>query len=340
MKPILGITIGDPAGVGPEVSVKACVDAGVRNICRPLLIAGRPILENALHICDIAAVLRRIDAPSELADAPETLDYIEVETGVDTPPTAGTLSAVAGEAAFQYILTAIRLALAGDIHGVVTAPINKEALHLAGHRYSGHTEIFSQYTDTRRYAMLLASESLRVIHVTTHVALRRACEMITADRVHETIVLGSEALRSMGVAGKIAVAGLNPHSSENGLFGDEETSAIIPAIARAQGEGIDVIGPEPPDTVFVKALSGEYAMVVAMYHDQGHIPFKLAGFHVDNNGVTSVRGVNCTLGLPIIRTSVDHGTAFDKAGKNTADAGSMIDALRMAAAMAKTKFGL
>ena len=221
--------------------------------------------------------------------------------------------------------------------GVVTAPINKEALHLAGHYYSGHTEIFADYTHTPHYAMLLMSGKLRVIHCTTHVSMRKACDLITRERVGEVIGLADQAMRMMGLEHyTIGVAGLNAHCSENGLFGTEEAEAISPAIQDAKERGIPVEGPIPPDTVFVKALAGQYDIVVAMYHDQGHIPLKVVGFQLDaaTGRFTSMSGINTTIGLPILRTSVDHGTAFDKAGKNLANEASMVEALQLAAQMA------
>ena len=220
---------------------------------------------------------------------------------------------------------------------MVTAPINKEALHLAGHLYSGHTEIFADYTHTPHYAMLLMSGKLRVIHCTTHVSMRKACDLITKERVGEVIGLADQAMKMMGLPHyTIGVAGLNAHCSENGLFGTEEAEAISPAIREAQAKGIHVEGPVPPDTVFVKALAGQYDVVVAMYHDQGHIPLKVVGFQLDaaTGRFTSLSGINTTIGLPILRTSVDHGTAFDKAGQNLANEASMMEAIQLAAQMA------
>jgi len=218
----------------------------------------------------------------------------------------------------------------------VTGPLKKEAMQLAGHHYAGHTEIFADQTGTKDYAMLLVGGGLRVIHVTTHLALRQACERIKKARVLRVIELAAATLRQMNLPVKIAVAGLNPHASENGLFGSEEENEIIPAIKEARARGIDVVGPVPPDTVFVKARAGEYSMVVAMYHDQGHIPVKLAGFVMDKNTglFTSMSGVNCTIGLPIVRSSVDHGTAFDRAGQNRANEQSMVDAIEVAVQLA------
>ena len=228
----------------------------------------------------------------------------------------------------------------------MTAPINKEAINLAGHRYAGHTEILSHLTGCKDYAMILISDRLRIIHVTSHVSLKAAADLITMPRVLSVIRIARKGLKLLGSGPaknhdsepRIAVAGFNPHASEGGLFGDEETRAIIPAVEAARAEGINVSGPLPPDTVFVKALGGEYDAVVAMYHDQGHIPLKLLSFKLDSDSSaekrSQVSGINCTLGLPIIRTSVDHGTAFDKAGKNCSSEQSMIEAVEAAYTMA------
>ena len=227
--------------------------------------------------------------------------------------------------------------MAGKFDAVVTGPISKEAIHLAGHHYSGHTEIFADYTNTRDYAMLLVSDKLRVIHVTTHVSMEEACRRITKDRVLRVIKLAQTGMELLGFPRpRIAVAGFNAHCSENGLFGDQEAKGIIPAVEEARKLGMDVDGPVPPDTVFCKAVSGMYDVVVAMYHDQGHIPIKLMGFTMDSatGSYTSLSGINCTIGLPIIRTSVDHGTAYGKAGEGRANAQSMIEAIEAAHIMA------
>ena len=246
------------------------------------------------------------------------------------------MSAQCGEATFCYVTHAIGLCMQGKAAGVATAPLNKEAMHLTGHMYSGHTEIFADYTHTCDYAMLLMSGDLRVIHCTTHVSMREACDLIKTERVLKTILLAHEALEMLGMPnGKIGVAGLNAHASENGLFGHEEAEAIIPAIEKARAMDIDAEGPVPPDTVFVKAAGGVYDIVVAMYHDQGHIPLMLFGFRMDpmTGLFTSMSGINTTIGLPIIRTSVDHGTAFDRAGKNTSNEMSMVEAITTAVQM-------
>jgi 4-hydroxythreonine-4-phosphate dehydrogenase len=250
----------------------------------------------------------------------------------------GKVSALAGEAAFQAVRKVIELALERKIDATVTGPISKEAIQLAGHDFSGHTEIYAHYTDTKKYAMLLIEGSLRVVHVSTHVSLREACDLVTRQRVLETIELAYSACRSMGInAPRVGVAGLNPHAGENGRFGREEQVEILPAILQAKEKGIDATGPVPADTLFSKAIGGMYDIVVAMYHDQGHIPLKVIGFQWDQskNTWTSVNGVNITLGLPIIRTSVDHGTAYDLAGMGTASEMSMVSAIGYAVEMAQ-----
>jgi 4-hydroxythreonine-4-phosphate dehydrogenase len=244
---------------------------------------------------------------------------------------------MAGAAAFEAVHKAIDLALADAVDATVTGPINKESINLAGHHFSGHTEIYAHYTHTKKYAMLLVHENLRVIHVSTHVSLREACDLVKKERILEVIQLLAGACRDLGIdAPRIGVAGLNPHASDGGLFGREEEQEILPAVEEARRLGYQVDGPVPADTLFAKAAGGLYDGCVAMYHDQGHIPFKIKGFIWDeqNQRMKSVQGVNITLGLPIIRTSVDHGTAFEIAGKGVASPDAMILAIEYAIRMA------
>ena len=250
-------------------------------------------------------------------------------------------SEICGKASFHYVVRGIKEAMDGKVRAVVTAPINKESINMAGYNYSGHTEIFAEYTRTKDFAMLLASKSLHVIHVSTHVSLREACDKVKKDRVLKVIELANQGMKELGYSNpRIGVAGLNPHCSENGLFGIEEQNEIIPAIEEAKKKGIQVDGPEAPDTVFVKCQAGQYDIIVAMYHDQGHIPLKLSGFKYDllNNKYESVSGINCTIGLPIVRTSVDHGTAFGKAGEGRANEESMLDAIFAGVEMVKNRW--
>lgn len=345
MKPIIGITMGDPSGIGPEIVIKALNEASVYQKCEPVVFGDGGALREA---CVFSGVDLRINVIKSIGDRGDraarhgVVDCLEISSLDEADRVPGVVSASCGNASFSYITEAIKLALESELDAVVTGPINKEALNLAGHHFAGHTEIFAHYTSTERgsFAMLLSSGALRVIHATTHVSMRQACDLITEDRILSVIRLAALACNLMGIkAPRIAVAGFNPHSSENGLFGTEECDAIIPAISRALDDGLNVEGPISPDTVFVKAVAGVYDIVVAMYHDQGHIPLKLHGFRMDpgTGRLTSVSGINTTIGLPIIRTSVDHGTAFDKAGKNLANPESLLEAIELAVVMALTK---
>lgn len=335
-KPFIAISIGDPAGIGPEITVKALHDPEVWAVSTPVAVGSLSVLQEISHILDSDLPLSPVSAPFS---RPRDYGVLVVDCGLPTSKVEfGKVSKEAGEASYLYVNRAIDLALAGDVGAVVTGPIHKEAIHLAGCPHPGHTEIFADRTKTGRYAMMLSHGDFRVSHVCTHVSLRRACDLCKRERVLETIRLTGRALMDMGIESpRMAVAGLNPHAGEGGLFGREEIDEIIPAIQDARAEGFIVDGPVPPDTVFVKAIGRQYDAVIAMYHDQGHIPVKVAGFDLDpiTGKWASVKGVNMTLGLPIIRTSVDHGTAFGKAGKGTANAESMIDAIKIAATMAR-----
>ncbi|MGE5612773.1 MAG: 4-hydroxythreonine-4-phosphate dehydrogenase PdxA [Bacillota bacterium] len=340
MRPTIAITMGDPAGIGPEIAVKALNYEHIFHRCIPVVIGDMAAISDALTFTGSPLKINRIADVDETSGSPGVIDLIDLGLLEKGSWEYKKVSPVCGKAAYAYIEKAINLALDKKVHAVVTGPINKESLNKAGYHYSGHTEIFAKLTGTSKYAMLLSTEKLKVIHVTTHVSLRKACDLITRERVLDVIHLADSAMKTLGYARpKIAVAGLNPHSSEGGLFGNEEAQSIIPAVSEAKSEGIDVEGPVPPDTVFVKALAGQYDIVVAMYHDQGHIPIKLLGFNLDSGTgtFTSLNGVNCTVGLPIIRTSVDHGTAFEIAGEGKANETSLIDAIDMAVRMVKTK---
>jgi 4-hydroxythreonine-4-phosphate dehydrogenase len=337
-KPVLGISIGDPAGIGPEITFKALDREDIYEGCVPVVYADKAVLEDTLEITGKNFTLNPVKNPKEASGNRGVIDYIDPGILEKGDYTYGTVGVKSGEASFQYVAAAIKDAMAGDTAGVVTGPINKEAINLAGHHYAGHTEIFAEYTNTRNYGMLLSGGGLNVIHVTTHVSMKQACTLMTKEKVLNTIRLADRALKLMGrEPRRIGVAGFNAHASENGLFGGEEAAGIIPAIEAAKAEGLNVTGPVPPDTVFVKALGGQFDIVVAMYHDQGHIPLKLCGFRMDpKTGLyAQMSGINTTIGLPIIRTSVDHGTAFGKAGKNRANEESMIDALKLAVTFAQ-----
>lgn len=336
----IAITMGDPAGIGPEVVVKALTEKSIYEKCIPVVIGDYEALQDAIRFSNITLRLNEVQNMEEAVGEFGVVDYINLNYLKPNSWNYKENSAVCGEASFQYVVYAIQLARDGKAAAVITAPISKESINMAGHPYSGHTEIFAEYTRTRDYAMLLASENLRVIHVTTHCSLIEACRRIRKERVLTVIKLADKGCRMLGITNpRIGVAGLNPHCSENGLFGTEEASEIIPAIQQAQNEGINAQGPESPDTVFVKCEAGIYDIVVAMYHDQGHIPLKLNAFQWDaaEGKYSSVKGINTTIGLPIIRVSVDHGTAFGKAGEGRANADSMIEAIEVGVKMAKNR---
>jgi 4-hydroxythreonine-4-phosphate dehydrogenase len=324
--PIIGITMGDAAGVGPEIIAKTLQQASLYERCHPVVIGDAKIMERAMNLIGSSQRLRKVTDLSGLQASPNELDIVDLDLlPADLP--FGEISAKAGDAAFQFIKKAVELAQEGKIQGICTAPLNKEALHKGGHLYPGHTEILADLTGTVDFAMMLTAPKLRVIHVTTHIGLVDAIARINPDRVHKVIGLADSTLKRAGIAKpRIGVCGINPHAGEHGLFGHgEEEEKIIPAVERAQGEGILVDGPLPADTLFFRAARGDFDIVVAMYHDQGHGPIKVMGLEA---------GVNITVGLPIIRTSVDHGTAFDIAGTGKADPGSLEEAMRQAIELA------
>lgn len=330
-KIIIGVTMGDPASIGPEITVKALGDPSVYERCNPVVIGDACVMEAALKIVGREELkIHPVSSIEECLFTPGTIDVYDMKIVDMDKLERGKVSVMAGDAAFQYVKKDIELAMAGDVDGTVTNAFNKEAINLAGHHFSGHTEIYAEYTGTKKYTMMLAHENLRVVHVSTHVSLREACDRVKKARVLEVIEIANQACLDLGIKNpKIGVAGLNPHSGENGLFGREEIEEIIPAIEVAKAEGIDANGPVPPDTIFSKAKGGWYDIVVAMYHDQGHIPLKVVGFiyNQEKGKWDAVSGVNITLGLPIVRASVDHGTAFDQAGLGIASELSLINAI-------------
>jgi 4-hydroxythreonine-4-phosphate dehydrogenase len=341
-KPLIGISVGDPAGIGPEITAKALSLPEIYGLCRPLVVAEAEMVKEAIQFSKLNLKTHTVSSPKEGLYQFGTVDLLDLKNLDGRSIKHKTISADYGRASFEYVKKVIELAMSKEIDATVTGPISKEAVNLAGFHYSGHTEIYADLTRTKDYAMMLTHDQFRVIHVSTHVSLREACERVKKDRVYRVIRLGYDAVKRLGVENpKIAVAGLNPHAGEEGLFGREEIEEIEPAIQQAKKEGLHIEGPIPPDTVFSKMQGGQYDLVVVMYHDQGHIPTKLIGFQYDDKTKTwgSMSGVNITCGLPIIRVSVDHGTAFGKAGEGRANPESMIQAIKIAAQLASAKAG-
>ena len=328
MKPILAITMGDPAGIGPEIVVKALASPRLWRVCRPVVIGRLPIMAAAARALGGGIAFAPVDAAAESAAGSHCL---LVETGPerDRIPLPGRASVAGGRAAIEAVTGAAHLALDGFVDAIVTAPISKEAIRAAGSPFPGHTEMLASLTKARRHAMMLVGGPLRVSLATIHVPIAQVPSLITARAVREVIELTWEAVRLFGLRRpKIAVCGLNPHAGEAGIMGDEERRVIGPAVRAMAKKGIPVSGPYPADTIFFRAARGEFAAVVAMYHDQGLGPLKTLAFDT---------GVNLTLGLPIIRTSVDHGTAFDIAGKGVASSESLLAAIELAATMARRR---
>ena len=329
-RPILAITLGDPAGVGPEIIVKVLQHPNVYQRSRPLVIGDTRILQRAAEWVGVSALqIERVTDPSvgHYTLGLVTLLDLANANPADCPP--GKISLSAGRAAVEYVFKACDMAMALQVDAVVTAPLNKAAFNLAGFHYAGHTELLAERTHAGKVSMLLVSPRLRVVHVSTHVALEEAIRRVTPERVGEVIDLAQRSCQALGVPQpRIAVAGLNPHASEGGIFGNQEETGIMPAVRAARARGLNVSDPQPPDTVFLRAVKGEFDIVVAMYHDQGHIPMKLLAFD---------DGVNVSMGLPIIRTSVDHGTAFDIAGTGKAREDSLLAAIDVALQMALAK---
>ena len=328
-RPIVAITMGDAAGVGPEIIVKSLAHRALYETCRPLVVGDAGRLRKAIGTTGAAVEVRVIAGVDEARFEAGVIDCRDLELIPDDLP-FGRLSPVAGDAAFRFIREATALASAGEVDAICTAPLNKEALHAGGHHYPGHTELLAALTDTPEVSMMLTAPNLRVIHVTTHTGLLDAIARIEPGLVERTIARGRAVLEAAGLPRqKIGVCAINPHAGENGLFGHgEEAEKIAPAIARCRAQGWDVEGPLPADTLFYRAGRGDFDLVVAMYHDQGHGPVKVLGIEA---------GVNITVGLPVIRTSVDHGTAFDIAGTGRADERSLLEAIRQAVALAPSR---
>ena len=326
MTKIIAVTMGDPAGIGPEIIIKALAEgelSGTQAVVVGCAATLRRIL--ALGVTP-AAELRIIDNVSQAHFAPGVINVLDEPLANPDALIPGKVQKEAGDLAYRCVKRATELAMAGEVHAIATAPLNKEALHSAGHIYPGHTELLAKLTDSRDYAMVLYTDKLKVIHVSTHIALRKFLDTLSHERVKTVIQMADTFLRRVGYDNpRIAVAGVNPHAGENGLFGDEEIKIVGPSVEKMKAKGINVTGPCPPDTVFLQTYEGMYDMVVAMYHDQGHIPLKLMGFY---------DGVNITAGLPFIRTSADHGTAFDIAWTGKAKSESMAISIQLAVQLA------
>ncbi|MDR2745075.1 MAG: 4-hydroxythreonine-4-phosphate dehydrogenase PdxA [Desulfovibrio sp.] len=325
-RPVIGITMGDASGVGPEIIVKALAHPEVYKTSRPLVIGDADRLAEAAHIVGSLLTVAALVSPEQ---ATYTLGVIDCLNLPLIPPAHpfGAVSPICGEGAYQFVAKAVELARCGDIHAICTAPLSKEALHCAGHKFPGHTEMLAALTGTKEVSMMLMTPQLRVVHVTTHLGLVDAIRSIDAPLVERTIARARDTLRQTGIANpRIAVCAINPHAGENGLFGQgEEEEKIVPAVRNCINAGWKVEGPLPADTLFFRAGRGDFDVVIAMYHDQGHTPVKVCGI---------ADGVNITIGLPVIRTSVDHGTAFDIAGTGVADEASLLSAIRQAVLLA------
>ena len=339
-KPVIAITMGDPASIGPEIAVKALLHDEIHNSCRPVIVGDAAVFRHIIAHLQLKAEVHAIQHVEEAWFKKGVIDVLDLGLVNMEAFEFGVISAMAGHAAFESVRKVIELAMQGVVDATVTGPLHKKSINEAGHHFAGHTEIYAHYTHTPKYAMLLVEDQLKVIHVSTHVSLRQACDLVKKDRILEVIDLLHKGLLQLGEKNlKIGVAGLNPHAGDHGLFGTEDDHEIRPAVEAAQKAGYDVEGPVPPDTLFSKAATGAYGGVVAMYHDQGHIPFKLNGFkwNAAKQQMDSVKGVNITMGLPIIRTSVDHGTAFEIAGKGIASEDAMVLAIEAAIQLSRNR---
>lgn len=322
-KPIIGITMGDPSGVGPEIVVKALNNKEIYELCNPVVIGDNKVIMNTLDICNINLIINKIQDPNQGVYLHGTIDLIDLTNVEIDKLEIGKVQAMSGKAAFEYIKEAAALAMDRKLDAIATAPINKESLKAAEVPYIGHTEILEVLTNTKNPLTMFQVRNLRVFFLTRHVSLKKACELVTKESVYEFIQRCVDALDVLGVTNpKLAVAGLNPHSGEHGLFGNEEVDEIEPAVKKARNQGINVYGPVPADSVFYAALNGKYDAVLSLYHDQGHIATKMVDFE---------RTISITNNLPFLRTSVDHGTAFDIAGTGIVSETSMVEAIKLTA---------
>jgi 4-hydroxythreonine-4-phosphate dehydrogenase len=322
-KPIIAITLGDPAGVGPEIVVKSLSDAKIYEVCKPLVIGDKNVISDALNICNKKAEIHIVKKPQDGKYFQGVIDLVDQKNITMSKLHKGTIQAMCGQAAYDYIEKAVELAMAKEVDSIATTPINKESLRAAKIKYIGHTEMLEALSQATDPLTLFEVRGMRVFFLSRHVSLRESCDLVTKERILDYIIRCTEALKKLGITtGKMAVAGLNPHSGEHGLFGDEEVNHIEPAVKEAQKQGYDVVGPIGADSVFHQALQGQYSAVLSLYHDQGHIATKTVDFE---------KTIAITNGLPFLRTSVDHGTAFDIAGKGIASEVSLTEAILLAA---------
>ena len=326
-KPAIAITMGDPCGIGPEVVVKALADPRVYASCRPMVIGNTYAMNQAVKATGLPLAIRETDDPTAAGEDPATVDVVDIHNLNPEDINVGQLSVPCGKAAMEWVTKAGELALAGIVDGIATAPLNKEAAAMAGYESIGHTELLQELSGARIVPTMLMAKNLRVVHLTTHRSLRVACDYVKKDRILDFLQLTHDTFVKWGFPNpRIAAAGLNPHNSDGGLLGNEEADEIAPAVAAARERGIDAAGPIPADSVFHQAIQGRYDAVLAMFHDQGHIPVKVYGFE---------ESVTANLGLPFVRTSVDHGTAFDIAGQGIAQHVSMLESIRLAVELAR-----
>ena len=327
--PVIAITMGDPCGIGPEVIAKALAYGEVYPTCRPVVFGNTWSMERALELTGVPLKVREVESPVEAGRSPELVDVLDIHNLSPEDVTVGQISPTCGKAAMEWVSRAAELALAGQVDALATAPVNKEAASLAGYKSIGHMELLQEISGAPNVATMLMSGRLRVVHLSTHRSLRRACDYVTKDRILAKLELTHDSFTSWGMPNpRIGVAALNPHSSDGGLLGDEEALQISPAVEDARQKGIAAHGPVPADIIFYQAIQGAYDVVLAMYHDQGHIPVKVHGFE---------ESITANLGLPFVRTSVDHGTAFDIAGKGIAHHRSMVEAIKLAVALSQGK---
>ena len=326
-KPAIAITMGDPCGIGPEVVVKALADPRVYASCRPMVIGNTYAMWQAVKATGLPLAINETDDPTVAGNDPATVDVVDIHNLNPEDITVGQISVPCGKAAMEWVTKAGELALAGIVDGIATAPLNKEAAAMAGYESIGHTELLQELSGARIVPTMLMAKNLRVVHLTTHRSLRVACDYVKQDRILDFLQLTHDSFVKWGFPNpRLAAAGLNPHNSDGGLLGNEEADEIAPAVAAARERGIDAVGPIPADSVFHQAIQGRYDAVLAMFHDQGHIPVKVYGFE---------ESVTANLGLPFVRTSVDHGTAFDIAGQGIAQHVSMLESIRLAVELAR-----